>query len=36
MFLSSSFPPQRRGMNRIEFIVAANLLVMSVLLLLPA
>jgi len=36
MFLRSSFPPQRAGINRIELIVAVNLLVLTILLLIPA
>ena len=36
MFLRSSFPPQRSGVNRIEAVIVANLLLLTTLLLLPA
>ena len=36
MFLRSSFPPQRSGMNRIEVSVILNLLCFTFLLALPA
>lgn len=36
MFLRSSFPPQRAGINRIELIVVVNLIALASLLLIPA